>query len=350
MEVILLGPNATSAGMKRAVLQLAPAQRHKPRFLDLEKGDIQAQLLEVCQDKKLLFWRPQGWMKQHDCLIDPQEGYDINSKKFLITSGIKTPKSVVVNLQDMNLDSPESVLSTTTLPFVLKLCRAGCGFGTYIVTDEGRRRTMIDAMRKYQHKGVTEVLVSEYIDLVQDLAVHFLIGAADSERNHDNPLILGVTVQTLNKEGKWVGGHIDYSAQDALQNLVQQTVRETAKRMPRSYIGWAGIDIVVDREGRQWVVDLNARFTGSMPICFLSQHFWKMCDLRMAQFGAFNYRGNVDDIYERLRPLLDLGQIIVTATAEIYDGDNMADIVWGGRDAEDLRQVEQWIKMKLATA
>lgn len=347
MDVIFFEPNATAAGMQRALSQLEPSQRHRPRFLDLDKGNLSQQLLDVSKDKKLLFWRPQGWMKDHTCLIDPQEGYDINSKKFLVTSGIKTPGSIIADLQDMDLDDPNIILHKRALPFVLKLCRAGCGFGTFIATDEPHRATMINAMKTYKSRGVTEVLVSDYIDLVQDLAVHFLIGAADSERNHNDPLILGVTVQKLTPDGKWVGGHIDYSAQGGLHDLVRETVRDTARRMPRSYVGWAGIDIVVDRQGQQWVVDLNARFTGSMPICFMSNHFWKRRGLPLAQFGAFGYSGKVDAIYERLRPLLDFGQVIVTATAEIYEGDNMADIVWGGRDAADLQRVEEWIKEKL---
>ncbi|KAK9782645.1 putative ATP-grasp domain-containing protein [Seiridium cardinale] len=350
MEVIFLGPNATAAGMNRALLQLAPKQRHRPVYLDLYQGHLQKQLHEACQGKKLLFWRPQGWMKEHDCLINPQEGYEINSKKFLITSGIKTPRSVVANLQDIDLNGSDTIFAARSLPFVLKLCRAGCGYGTYVVTSESHRSKMLEAMKKYKQRGVTEVLVSDYIDLVQDLAVHFLIGAADSEKNHDNPLILGITRQTLTPDGKWVGGHIDYSEQEDLESLVMDTVRDTAQRMPRSYVGWAGIDIVVDREGQQWVVDLNARFTGSMPICFMSQHFWKKRGLPLAQFGAFGYAGDVDDIYTRLRPLLDFGQIIVTATAEIYQGDNMADIVWGGRDIEDLHRVQKWIKEKLTEA
>lgn len=347
MEVLMFGPNATAAGMKRAISQLPRHQRHRPKFLDLDGSPLLEQLHEICRGRKLLFWRPQGWMKEFDCLVDPQEGFDINSKKFLTTSGIKTPRSIITNLQNIALDSPGTILDSRALPFVVKLCRAGCGFGTYIITDEAKRLKMVEAMRRYKRRGVTEVLVSDYIDLVQDLAVHFLIGGADSERGHDNPLVLGVTVQTLTPDGKWVGGHIDYSAQKRLQDLVHETVRDTALRIPRSYVGWAGIDIVIDRDGQQWVVDLNARFTGSMPICFMSQHFWKKRFLPLAQFGAFGYRGDVEDIYLRLRPLLDFGQIIVTATAEIYQGDNMADIVWGGRDAEDLHRVEAWIRTKL---
>ncbi|KAI0133922.1 hypothetical protein BJ170DRAFT_716187 [Xylariales sp. AK1849] len=350
MDVIFFGPNITAWGTERALSQLSPSQRHKPRIFDLDVGDTFEQLQQFCCGRKLLFWRPQGWMDDFDCLNDPGEAFIINSKKFLITSGIRTPFSTVLDLRHLKLDDLHGNLSTRPVPFVIKLCRAGCGFGTYLVTNEDRRRQMLRAMRKYRERGVTEVLASDYIDLVQDLSVHFLIGAAESERNHENPLILGVTVQTLTEDGKWIGGYIDYSVQTELRSLVSEVVRDTARRIPRTFVGWAGVDIVVDKIGGQWVVDLNARFTGSMPICFMSQHFWKQMELPLAQFGAFAYKGGVDDIYSRLQPWIDVGQVVITATAVIYEGENMADIVWGGKDLDDLHRLQEQIVEKLDTA
>lgn len=356
MDVLFFAPNITPRGMQRALAQLPPHQRHRARMIDLDKGDFAAQVADACRGKKLLFWRPQGWMRDRDCLFDPQMGYDINSKKFLLTSGIKTPPSEVISLQTMaGLDDEDkdeergaNVLRARPLPFVVKLCRAGCGFGTYLVRSEEARRGVLGAMRRYRARGVDEVLVSEYVDLVQDLSVHFVVGGSRDDGTRDDPHIIGVTVQTLTDDGKWVGGHIDYSAQDALGALVRGTVRDTARCLPREFAGLAGVDIVVDRAGGQWVVDLNARFTGSMPICLMSRHFWRDRGLPLAKFGAFGYAGPVDAIYERLQPLIYHGQVIVTATAVIYDGDNMADIVWGGKDLADLDKVEGWIRARLA--
>ncbi|RYP71223.1 hypothetical protein DL771_004915 [Monosporascus sp. 5C6A] len=348
VDVIFFGPNISAGGMERALSQLDPDQRHRPRIIDLDQGAVFDKLLEVTQNKKLLFWRPQGWMTKHDCLNDPEEAYMINSKKFLVTSGIPTPASEIVSLRDTNITDRSSIFSARPLPFVVKLYRAGCGFGTYIVTNESRREEMLAAMDKYKARGVDEVLISDYIDVVQDLSVHFLIGAPTSERNRSNPLILGVTVQTLTKEGKWVGGHIDYSAQAALHDLVWETVRDTTQKLPETFMGWAGVDIVVDKNGEQYVVDLNARFTGSMPICFMSGHFWKERALPLAQFAAFEYRGAPDDIYDVLSPLIRTGRAVVTATAAIEGGLNMADIMWGGENHQNLALLGDYIRWRLA--
>ncbi|CAN8098565.1 unnamed protein product [Discula destructiva] len=346
--VLLFAPNITEPGMARALSQLEPDQRHRPKIVDLEGDNFFGRLREATRGAKLLFWRPQGWMDEHDCLLDPREMFDVNSKMFLLTSGIRTPRSEVLDLQKLALNDPSGIFQQQPLPFVVKLPRAGCGFGTFIVKTEAQRSKLLVSLVTYKARGTTDVILSQYIDLVHDLSVHFVVGAPGSAHDRNNPLIMGVTIQTLTSDGKWLGGHIDYSKQGELRDMVWDTVQDTTRKLPESFMGWAGVDIVADRDGRQWVVDLNARFTGSMPICFMSGHFWRDRSLPLAQFAAIEYPGGVDDIYERLQPLMGTGAVIVTATAEIEDGVNMADVVWGGKDAADLAEVEGWIRDKLA--
>lgn len=177
-------------------------------------------------------------MLDHDCLLDTNMSYEMNSKRYLITSGIRTPESEMIGLVTGNTYS--SILSSRGLPFVVKLPLAGCGFGTWLVTTEARRHDMLAAMIKYMEQSGTEVLVSTYINLKQDLGAHFVVGAVGDERNRDNPLFLGVTVQNLTASGHWTGGSIDYSAQTALESLVRNTVRETTRLLPESFVGWLG--------------------------------------------------------------------------------------------------------------
>lgn len=353
MDVLFFAPHITEAKMARALHQLEPDQRHRPRIVDLDdEGRFPASLREATRGAKLLFWRPQGWMDDdsHRCLLDPREMFNLNSKRFLLTSGIRTPPSEVFDVQTLALDDPSCVFQTRALPFVVKLLRAGCGFGTFIVKTEAQRAALLASLAVYKARGTADVILSQYIDLVHDLSVHFVVGAPGTAHGRDNPLVMGVTVQTLTAEGKWLGGHIDYSRQDALRKLVWETVRDTTRRLPETFMGWAGVDIVADKGGEQWVVDLNARFTGSMPICFMAGHFWRDRGLPLAQFAAVEYAGKVDDMYDRLQPLVGTGRVIITATAEIEDGVNMADVVWGGKDATHLSEVENWIREKLAEA
>ena len=344
MDVILFSPAAAVENVKRVFHQLAPDQQPNPRFIDLESGDVRDvrdKLRELTKGRKLLYWRPQGWMLEHDCLIDANLSYEMNSKRYLVTSGIRTPASEMVSLV-----TDSSMLINRSLPFVVKLCLAGCGFGTYLVTTEDRRQDMLAAMTTYKDRGGTEVMVSDYINLQHDLSVHFVIGAPDDHRNRENPLFLGVTVQNLTLKGHWTGGSIDYSAQSDLERLLMDTVRETTRLLPESFVGWGGVDIVIDEKGKQWVVDLNPRLTGSMTICLLSGHFYERLGLPYAEFASFQYRGATGDIYDLLSPQIESGHIVVNAITGIDDQLNMADLVWGGRDKDDLRRTVELIQSK----
>ncbi|CEJ79789.1 hypothetical protein VHEMI00008 [[Torrubiella] hemipterigena] len=346
MEVIFFSPSVSPEKMERDVNQLPENQRHRARMIDLTKGNVPDQLLEATKGKTLVFWRPQGWMRDHKCLVDPTLAYHINSKDYLITSGMHTPPSEVVSLEDI---SRQSIFGTRPLPFAVKLLKAGCSFGTFLVTSEQKRDDLLAALPVYKKRGTTVVVLSDYISPKLDLAVHFFIGAPDSERNRSNPLILATTVQRLTPDGKWVGGHVDYRVQEDLRKLVWDTVVDTTKRIPEEFVGWAGVDIIVDDQGSQWVVDLNARYTGSLPICFMSGHFWKERGLPLVEFGTFEYPGETDGIYSRLGPMLESGQIIVTATASIGET-NMADIVWGAKGEIELAEIGTFIKTSIGSS
>lgn len=94
-------------------------------------------------------------------------------------------------------------------------------------------------------------------------------------------------------------------------------------------------------------MDLNPRFTGSMPLCLLSGHFFKQRGLPHAEFAVFQYEGATGDIYDLLSPEIWSGEIVVTAMTSIDGQLNMADLVWGGRDKEDLVKTAELIKLKL---
>ena len=345
--IILLAPGVEKENVEQAFNQLIPEQRPRPNYIELEKGGVQQQLDQLTRDKKLIYWRPQGWMLGHDCMVSPNAAYELNSKLFLKTSGIRTPASEVISLPDEV--SADSILATRKLPFVVKLFLAACGYGTHLVTTEDRRRTMLAAMSEYKKRGGSRVLVSEYINAKRsDLSAHFVIGAPNNERNRDNPSIVGIASQDLTPDGQWTGSSIDYGAQDELRNLLSEVIRDTTRRIPETFVGWCGVDILIDQEDKQWVVDLNPRYTGSMALCLLSEHFHKRLGLRYAECGPFQYDGELADVYEILEQEIEAGKIIVDAVVNIDDGLNMVDLIWGAHSSEGLARMAEFIRTSLA--
>ncbi|KIW70166.1 hypothetical protein PV04_02461 [Phialophora macrospora] len=345
MDVIFLCPRAAKENVDRVFNQLIPEQRPRAQYIDLEGENVDQQLRQLSQGKKLVYWRPQGWMLEHQCLVPPSVAYELNSKLYLVNSGIRTPASEPIQLPP---NISDSVLATRKLPFVVKLFLAACGFGTHLVTSEERRKTMLAAMAEYQSRGGTHVLLSEYIRAKQcDLSAHFIIGAPSDAHNRDNPLIMGVATQSLTNDGHWTGSSIDYAAQDELRDLLRTSIRDTTRRLPESFVGWCGVDVLIDEQDSQWVVDLNARFTGSMALCLLSSHFYKRLGFRFAEAGSFQYRGECGDVSKILSRDIETGKVIVNAMVSIDEGVNMVDLIWGGHSRQDLALTADLLRTQL---
>ena len=347
MEVIFFDPGAEPSYFSQVFGQLPPSQRPQPRVIQLD-GELQKHLREATGGRRLLYWKPQGWMKegQQDCLIDTDLSYELNSKRYLLTSGIRTPPSKIVSIAN-ETDLSTSVLGLKPLPFVVKLLLSCAGYGTHIVTSEARRAEMLAAILMHKFRGGTEILISDYVNMVQDLSVHFVVGAPTDHHNRDNPLFVGTTVQNITSDGIWSGGMIDYAAQSDLESLLRDTVRDTTRRLPEAFVGWGGVDIVIDKDGRQWVVDLNPRFTGSIPLCLMSRHFYQQRRHRYAELGSVEYGGAVDGLHDLLMPFSGDGRVVILAMTGVDGQSNQADLVWGGRDKKDVLLMGEIIKDRL---
>ncbi|KAI9767976.1 MAG: hypothetical protein M1840_005288 [Geoglossum simile] len=210
----------------------------------------------------------------------------------------------------------------------VKLPLAASGYGTWLVTTEARRRDMLAAMTKF-------------------MASHFVVDTMGMREVETIPFSWLSRTKSHCKRSL-DGRGIDYSAQSTLKSLLRDTVCQTARLPPEPFVGWAGPDIVIDEEGKQWVVDLNPRFTGSIPLCLLSDHFFTQRWPPRAEFAAFPYEGATEDIYTLLSPEIRSGKVVVTAVTNVGEQSNMADLVWGGRDEEDLAKTTESIKLKLS--
>ena len=251
----------------------------------------------------------------------------------------------MVNLD--NSDKHGSILNSRALRFVVKFPLATSGYGTWLTTTEARPQGILKAMTRFEARGSKEVLVSEYLNVKQDLSAHVVVKAKGDITDRDNPLLVAVTVQNLTTRGHWTGGSIDYPAQSTLKSLLWETVLQTTGLLPESFVGWAGLDIVVDEEGKQCVVDLKPRFTSSIPICLIANHFFEQRGLPLAEFAAFRYAGASEDLYTILLSEIWSGKVVINAMTSISEGSNMVNSVWSGRDRKHLVKTAKSIKLKL---
>jgi hypothetical protein len=274
-------------------------------------------------------------MQEAKCIIDPKTAYELESKRFLFESGIRTPQLEMLSLEDPEYNP---ILAEKALPFVVKYPLAVSSLGTWLVTSEKVRLRMLAAVERFGARGGTEVQLSEYIVSQDSYCVQFFVGAASEKRE---PLFSAVTAQVFAEDGLWAGAQIDYEAQAGLRDTFSRTIKDTITCLPPDFIGWVGIDVLVDSQGQQWVVDLNPRMTGSMHVCLLSHFFWKKRGLKYAQTGSFESTGRPELIYDALSAFVERGEVIVTASVALDDSNDtsIAWLVWGASTQDNLAEL-----------
>ena len=341
--VILYLPDNVRANIQRALDRLPENQRPKIKYIDLDDPHMAEVRKLIMRDKGLIYWRPKSWMCKEDCLVAPDTSYTINDKRLLTHPDIPTPTIQTVRLQ---CEDSQASLVSHPLPFVVKFCRCSSGQGTFLVITEDARREMLDAVIRYRERGGQEVQVWEFIHSERPhYGVHLFNGGHKSPEPH----FLGATELISSKDGAWVGSIIDYHAQEDLERLMRGTVLAVARILKESsYIGWVGIDVIVDQNDHPLVVDLNARMAGGMGLCLFSKHFLSL-GLPLARIHTLSFCGPASTIYYLLSTKIESGQVIVTLSAEVSDSESMVSVVFGGKDREDLLVVCQWIEDRLPT-
>ena len=107
------------------------------------------------------------------------------------------------------------------------------------------------------------------------------------------------------------------------------------------YYGPAGLDVLEDKAGVQWVVDLNVRTGGSYILGTLTKHFVDkgldyaslllMVDLKISRQA----------LIERFILDFQKGSVIIVSWYEKAKGKSNGYVIIGAKSREDLRQKEE---------
>ncbi len=151
--------------------------------------------------------------------------------------------------------SPEDV-STLRVdePWVLKVCSddsSGGGFGVYV----HQAGTAI-ALPGFVQPGA-ELIVEEYLDLVENWCVHFCVEAIGG------PRLIGATEQLISATGAYGGSRVGGTTLPQPAAELCQAIAERAREL--GFIGYCGIDTALTSSGEIKVFDLNFRINASTP-------------------------------------------------------------------------------------
>ena len=326
-------------------------------------------------------------------VVPPNIHYDILSKACLAVSGLPTPQSQVIHLgssktiQSMatrrpgffpdaltaftqfEIDSFRTQVSKASenalkpilahvLPFVLKQNLTVSGGGTYIVHTEAQRQALISRLRSTiiplllssttdvnAHLHPTALILSTYIHAVNSYGLTFFVKRANGACR-----FISCSNQDFDKAGFWTGGYIEYLRQPRLKLRFSATMNNVGHFLnSRGYYGPVGIDVLEDAHGGQWVVDMNVRTPGSLPVGVLKGHFSTERGLHVAyMLSGIRLAYSRDKFFEHFSVPFKEGRIVIVAWyEEVPDGNNgisWANLAMGGETRKELNELLARIK------
>ena len=321
-------------------------------------------------------------------VVYPDQHYDLLSKACLATSGLPTPSSQVIHLVSSNTVQPMATacpgffpdaltaftqdeinifqnqvniaseialkpILAYVLPFVLKQTLTVSGGGTYIVHTEVQRQALISKLRSSvipmllssstdgnAHLHPATLILSTYIHAVNSYGLTFFVGRANGACR-----FISCSHQDFDKAGFWTGGFIEYLQQRDLEIRFNGTMRLVGAFLSsKAYYGPVGIDVLEDAHGGQWVVDMNVRTPGSLPVGVLKGHFSKERGLHVAyMLSGIRLPYSRETFREVFSVQLQEGRIVIVAWYEEVpdgnDGVSWANLAMGGETKKELYEL-----------
>jgi hypothetical protein len=264
------------------------------------------------------------------------------------------------------------------VPFVFKTQQAFGGAGTWLITSpEKKTQLLADLAGTYPtnqeegkekekensgllprllplltpqnaHLAPTTVLLT---DLVPNPAGDYGLTFVVSSSGEAHFLAAAEQMFTSDGSSAWVGSTIDYRRQGELEERFGGLMRRVAAWVAgRGYVGVVGADVLVTDEtggiedgdgegGGLFVVDLNVRTSGSVPLPLLRGHFTER-GLMCASTFAIVVRGGRRGFIARWRRWFEEGRMLILSWYEdMWTGESIGTVVVGGEDRRRLEEL-----------
>jgi hypothetical protein len=222
--------------------------------------------------------------------------------------------------------------------WVLKVCSddsSGGGFGVYV-----HQAGSAIARPSFVQPGA-ELIVEEYLDLVENWCVHFCVDAIGA------PRLIGATEQIISATGAYGGSRVGGTVLPPAAAELCQTVAERARGL--GFIGYCGIDTGLTSSGELRVFDLNFRINASTPPLLVLNEIAASHGPSWAGRGrwqTYRHSGSLPDLVKCLRGVYPEDALVPIAS---YDpaftangaGESLLSALLLGDDEQDLRRLTQ---------
>ncbi|CAD6587838.1 MAG: hypothetical protein ASARMPREDX12_003022 [Alectoria sarmentosa] len=279
--------------------------------------------------------------------VDSDVLYKLLSKRYLALSGLPTPQTSVLDLDDSSpsvaskLSKAVSWIRSFDIPRVFKTQQGMSSVGTFLIRTEQEREDLIDLLSENILRTTLDsvnstnaylypssLLSQEMITQAQEcFATSFFV------RRNGDAVFLGACRQDMDSESNaWLGASICYLEQGRLRQRLWPVVCQIATYLHgEGYYGPAGADIMLanasaTQPARHWIIDLNVRMTGSLTLAFLRGHFSERRGLHEASITQrFKFKDKRDDFRKLFATEVAEGRLIIVA----WFYDTISEVSWG---------------------
>lgn len=152
------------------------------------------------------------------------------------------------------------ILSEPKIPCVLKVSRSSGGHGTWIVRSMAEYEHWMTCIKTTMPHA--ETVLTELIEPVRySVACHLYVNRRGELR------WIGATEKLMDDQNIWLGAVFEMEKQAEWEELLRPTVEPVVHALhARGYFGILGVDVLIDVEGKHYVIDINPRILGSTPL------------------------------------------------------------------------------------
>lgn len=234
---------------------------------------------------------PSDFLSHLPHLVDPEMHYEILSKRGLALSGLPTPSSTVIDplirpehVQDdaqlkQEITRMTQVIDTRRAPFVVKLSQSFSSRGVFEVSSDDEKAQVKEILSNQLRVTLAKLNPTNHhlypsSLVLQDYIAGTTMALSLFVTQKGRLIFIACCKQQFNKQGHWAGASISYANQASLHKMYAQTMEKVAQFLHcKGYHGPAGVDIITNTSGQQFIVDINARVTGSYHLGPLAGHF-----------------------------------------------------------------------------
>lgn len=204
--------------------------------------------------------------------------------------------------------SQAEVFDSLTMPCIAKLSHGYAGLGNFIIKDANDEAEMRSELQK--HWPDAKLVFNSLIEnIVGDYGVQFYL------HSDGTAVWIGLTQQHFNDANRWCGGSYSQNLQTELLEPFQPIVTATADYLHNEgYHGLVGIDILRDKSGECFLVDVNPRLTGITPFLMASRMF--SADEGFAEgvyMASYRFAGTLEELVKTADSFEDCRMMVLSA-------------------------------------